>query len=163
MKPPLVILVLIYCCVLSAQLRRNQTQSPTKSYLGSRPSHSHLTVDDVIPLAQAGISDDVIISQSQQKNGKFDFSADQIVRLRTSGLNNLTSRAILTPNSSAPTAPLPEATSSARPTNSHPPSVCPAATQSSLVSSAGLTKLPQILIFNQLSWARGLYSSGLPG
>lgn len=125
MKSPLVLFRLNYCCVPSAQPRRSKTQSHTKIHLRSEPLHGHPTVNDVIPLAQAGSGDDGIISQFQQKNAKFDFSADQIIRLNRSGMSSLTSQAIITTNSSVPNAPLSEAISSERPTSPHSPSVPP--------------------------------------
>lgn len=105
MKASLVLFLLICCCFLVAQQDRGQTQYPTEIYLGPTSSHARMTADDVIRLARAGVSDEVIIAQIQQKAQKFDLSANQILRLKDSGVSNRVIQAMVAPNSVNPSSP----------------------------------------------------------
>ena len=107
MRMPLVLSLLLVCCSALAQQQSNQTQYPTEIYLGPPPSHSRLTVNDVIQLSQASVGDDVIIKQIQKKGHRFDLSTSDILRLKDSGVSNQVIRAMVDPSSVvvSPTAP----------------------------------------------------------
>jgi hypothetical protein len=56
-------------------------------YLGPEPKG--MTVQDVIKLSKAGLSDDVIIEQLKTRNQRFDLSTDQLIQLKTAKVSEL--------------------------------------------------------------------------
>jgi hypothetical protein len=107
MKMPLVCtILLLFCSVLAAQ---SQTQYPTELNLGApASSQGKMTVNDVIKLSQAGLSDDVIVQQLVKKNQPFDLSTDQIILLKTAGVSGRVIQAMIDPSkASASSAPQP--------------------------------------------------------
>jgi len=67
MKTSLVTLILILCCAALGQQHQNQTQYPTVIYLGPATQQTRMTVDDVMKMSKAGLSDDVIIQQLKKE------------------------------------------------------------------------------------------------
>lgn len=64
-----------------------------------------LTVDGVISMVEAGLSDDVIISRIRQEGKPFDLSADDMIRLKKAKVSDAVMKAMMNPNAGAPSAP----------------------------------------------------------
>jgi hypothetical protein len=56
-----------------------------------------MTVDDVIRLSKAGLSDDVIIQQIRKKGQRFDLSTDQLVQLKSASVSERVIQAMIEP------------------------------------------------------------------
>lgn len=64
-------------------------------------------VQDVVKLSQAGVSEDVILTQVRGAGAYYNLSADQIIYLTKSGVTQNVIKALVTPNSApAPTVPV---------------------------------------------------------
>ena len=114
MRMPLVFVLTILCCVAaSAQQQSNQTQYPKVIYLGQFPSRGRMTVDDVIRLSKAGVSDNVIIAQMQKKGEYFDLTTNDLVKLKNSGVSDRVIQAMVDPTSATAT---PQVSTAAQPT-----------------------------------------------
>ncbi len=67
------------------------------------PAAKALSVDDVLKLAKAGLSEDVIISKIRKNAQAFDLSPDQMLQLKTAGVSDKVIQAMLDPTAvSAP-------------------------------------------------------------
>ena len=64
-----------------------------------------MTVDDVIRLSRAGLSDDVIIQQIKKKGQRFDLSTDQLVQLKSASVSERVIQVMIDP--AKDTAPSP--------------------------------------------------------
>jgi hypothetical protein len=90
------------------------------------PLPKPMTVQDVIKLSKAGLSDDVIIEQIRTKNQRFDLSTEQLLQLKAAHVSERVIQVMINPNlSAAPTvAPVPvnaaSQPSSASPASSPP-------------------------------------------
>src|SRR5579862_143838 len=86
-------------------------------------------VEDVIKLKQAGLSDDVILSQVKNSGATYNLTADQIIQLNKAGVSQEVIKALISGNGSAaapatpPTAPppVPAPTAVVTPTTPPPP------------------------------------------
>jgi len=58
-----------------------------------------MTVDDVIKLSKAGLSDDLIIQQIKKKGQPFDLSADQIIQLKAAPVSERVIQVMINPAS----------------------------------------------------------------
>ncbi len=67
-----------------AQTHKSQSQKP-------------MTVDDVIALIKAGLSDDVIIAQLKQRKHAYDLSPDQLIQLRNAKASDAVLKVMLNP------------------------------------------------------------------
>lgn len=126
MKMSLVVASIFLSCAALAQQQSNQTQYPTEIYLGHAPSHNRMTVDDVIRLSQAGMSDDIIIAQIQKKDQRFDLSTNDLVRLKSAGVSNRVIQGMVDPKSLNTSPAAPPATQA---NATKPPPVSPSAPQ----------------------------------
>lgn len=61
------------------------------------PAPKPMTVQDVIKLSKAGLSDDTIIEQIRAKNQRFDLTADQLVQLKTANVSEHVIQAMINP------------------------------------------------------------------
>jgi hypothetical protein len=68
-------------------------------------SPAGLTVDGVIALIGAGISDDLIIAKVQKNGQAFDLSTEDMVRLKKAGASDAVMKAMMNGPSAPPTAP----------------------------------------------------------
>ena len=70
---------------------------PASKSASSRASKtaSAMTVEDVVRLAQAGMSDEVILAQMRAKYPSFDLSADQLIQLKTAHVSDRVIRAMM--------------------------------------------------------------------
>ena len=129
MKVPLVALILLSCCATVAQQQSEPTQYPKEIYLGPTRSNTQMTVQDVVRLSQAGVSDDVIVRQIQKKGPQTDLSTGDILRLKNAGVSNRVIQAMADPNGSGvsttatatavPATPPPPATSAPQQNATH--------------------------------------------
>jgi len=71
-----------------------------------------LTVGDVIKLAQAGLSEDIILEQIRRKGRPFDLSSDQIIELKTARVSDRVIETMLDP-AKPDAAPKPQAVAGA--------------------------------------------------
>lgn len=68
-----------------------------------------LTIDDVIKLSKAGLSEDTIIQKVRSNGQAFDLSTDQLIQLKDAGVSDKVVQAMLDPNP----APAPAAATAA--------------------------------------------------
>ncbi len=91
MKTHCITVVLIFSCAAASQ-QQNQQQSntahPTSIYLAPTDSQPKLTVNEVIKLVKARISDDVIIQELVREGRPFNLSASDMVRLKNVGVSD---------------------------------------------------------------------------
>lgn len=64
-----------------------------------------LTVEDVIKLAKAGLSEDIIIQQIKKRGRAFDLSTDQLIALKTASVSDRILEVMLDPSKADPPAP----------------------------------------------------------
>jgi uncharacterized Zn-binding protein involved in type VI secretion len=128
MRAPLIILVLFFSCIATAQ------QHPTEVYLGPPP----VTVNDVIKLTRAHVGEELIIQELQQNNKHFVLSSNDLIRLKNAGVSDRVVRVMISPGpvapSTAPVAPAAPAPRSAL----HPALVAANPSVPSLPSEPGL-------------------------
>jgi len=79
-------------------------QGPGRARPGNRASG--LTVEDVIKLAKAGLSEDIIVQQIQRKGRAFDLSPDQIIGLKAANVSDRILEVMLDPAKADAPAPL---------------------------------------------------------
>ncbi len=86
---PLVFALLMSACIGCAQ--------PGAKSASSRPGKAgtRMTVEDVVRLAQAGMSDDVILAQIRAKHQSFDLTADQLIQLKSAKVSERVIRVML--------------------------------------------------------------------
>jgi len=63
----------------------------------SVPSTTGMTVEDVIKLVKAGISEDIIIQQIRKRPGGFDLSTDQLIQLKSATVSDRLIQVMLDP------------------------------------------------------------------
>jgi hypothetical protein len=63
----------------------------------ARARPTAFTVDDVIRLVQAGLSEDIVLQQIRLKGHAFDLSSDQIIKLKAAGVSDRIVEALLDP------------------------------------------------------------------
>jgi len=94
-----------------------------------RARASALTVEDVIKLAKAGLSEDIIVQQIERKGQAFDLSSDQIIELKAAHVSDRVVEVMLDPEkadapASAPPTPFARA-EAPPPTPSAPEAAAP--------------------------------------
>ena len=95
-------------------------------------------VQDVIKLKQAGLSDDLILSQIRNSGTTYNLTADQIVDLKTQGISETVIKALI---SGSDSSPAPAATPEPPPTTP-PPAPTPEPTPAPAVATPPLTPPP---------------------
>lgn len=117
-----------------------------------------LSVDDVIKLVKAGLSDDIILQQLKKKNRPFDLTTDQLIALKAANVSDRIVAFMLDPSQpeTAPAAPPapdaapgPAAPSSAALATLPPPPAFPA----SAVMDAALPTEAGVYVKKQNQWA----------
>jgi hypothetical protein len=63
-----------------------------------------LTIEDVLSLSKAGVSDETIITSVKRNAKPFDLNGDEIVELKKKGISEIVIRYLLDPNYTAPPA-----------------------------------------------------------
>ena len=89
--------------LLSAALWVARAQE-TSAALASTTSSStqHLTVDDVIKLTQAGLSEDVLVTKIKKNGQAFDLSPDQMLQLKSNKVSDKVIQYMLDPTKAEP-------------------------------------------------------------
>jgi len=64
-------------------------------------------IQDVVKLSQAGISDEIILSQIKNNQATYNLTADQIILLKSQGVSQPVIKALISGGDSAPSAPIP--------------------------------------------------------
>jgi hypothetical protein len=72
---------------------------------GQAPNSQPSSIDSVIAMVEAGLPDDVIISQLQKQGNVFDLSADDLVRLKKAKASDAILRAMTSPGSRSSGSP----------------------------------------------------------
>ena len=75
---------------------------PGRAY--AQAAGTQLTVEGIISMVQAGVSDEIVISKSQKAGQGFDLSPEQIISLKKSKVSDAVIKALLDPKVT-PTAP----------------------------------------------------------
>ena len=86
------------CCHSSTEQpipASSRTAGPASAGTASSSSPTGLTVDGVISLVGAGISDDLIIAKIQKSGQTFDLSTDDMVRLKKAGASDTVMKAMM--------------------------------------------------------------------
>ena len=121
----------VACWILTSVIAGGMAAGPAWAQSGTAAAPT-LTVEDVSRLAQAGISEDLIIAKVR-KNGKaFDLSTDQILALKKAGASDRILSVMMDPAEPAPAKPA--ATAEAAP----PARMPEAATSAPVVSAPGV-------------------------
>jgi len=63
----------------------------------TRPQNQPMTIDDVIKLSKAGVSDDLIIQQIRNKGQRFDLSTDQLLQLKSASISERVVQVMIDP------------------------------------------------------------------
>jgi len=100
-----------------------QTQT---SHANRVAASAGLTVDDVIRLAKAGLSEDIILEQIHRKAKAFDLSTEQLIALKNANVSDRVVETMLDPSKAESPAPAPSP--SARPAATAPEPVAVAPT-----------------------------------
>jgi hypothetical protein len=100
MKAHFVAVTLLLCCTAGAQQQQAQpttgTRYPTEIYLAPDP-HTKLTVNEIIRLSRARISDEVIVQQIVEEGKPFHLSASETLRLKNDGVSERVISAMIDP------------------------------------------------------------------
>jgi len=80
-------------------------QAPARAR--SAGAASGLTVEDVIKLAKAGLSEDIVIQQIKKNGRAFDLSTDQLIALKTANVSDRIVQVMLDPSKADAAAPTP--------------------------------------------------------
>lgn len=78
-------------------------QQPTEQKATNAPTA--ITVEGVLSMVQAGLSDDVIIARLHKENHPFDLSTDDMIRLKQAKVSDAVLKAMLDPNMAPTQAP----------------------------------------------------------
>lgn len=76
-----------------------------------------LSVDDVIKLSKAGLSDDTIIEKIRKSGQAFDLSPDQMIQLKSAGVSDKVMQAMINPTAPAPAAATASTAGAAKPSD----------------------------------------------
>jgi hypothetical protein len=122
-------------------------------YLGPEPKG--MTVQDVIKLSKAGLSDDVIIEQLKTRNQRFDLSTDQLIQLKTAKVSERVIAVMINPGyKPAPGAAVAGKTDSPQPVSSAKE---PAPVHTTLAANASTPVESQANANNPLPTQLGVY------
>lgn len=86
----------------------------TPAGAGTKPSASTaksaaLTVDDVLAMVGAGLSDDIVIAKLRKEDKAFDLSTDELIRLKKANVSDAVIQVMLNPGAQIKSAPVTEA------------------------------------------------------
>jgi hypothetical protein len=121
----------LICSTLLALLIALTGNGTTFAQAHKSQSQKAMTVDDVIALTRAGLSDDLIMAQLKQRKQVFELSADQLIQLRNAKVSDAVVKVMLNPEGGQ-----------AQSTGVVAPAQGPAAPQPVVVQSPFLAGLP---------------------
>lgn len=81
-----------------------QTEGGTRINPGSKPAGQ--TVDDVVAMVGAGLSDDVVIAKLRKEGKVFDLNTEELIRLKKANVSDAVMQAMLDPRAEIKSAPL---------------------------------------------------------
>ncbi len=99
---------------------RAQTTYPREVYLPPA-TQTKMTVNDVIKLSKAGLSDDVIIQQIKKKGQSFDLSTDQLLQLKAAHVSDRVIQVMIDPKKDTVQSPAEKMTPPATPVQAAQP------------------------------------------
>ena len=108
---------------LDAPSAPKKSQSPARKSTAA-PKPAGLTIDDVCKLAQAQVSEDLIIAQIKKAEKPFDLSVDDILKLKKAGVSDVVIKFMMDPSQ----PPLPATPAPAPPPMAASPTVPPSNT-----------------------------------
>jgi len=89
------------CCrvllVLALVMPAAAQQPASKKSTSSSSKSQTLTVDGVVSMVKAGLSDDIIIARLRKENKPFDLSSDDMIRLKQSNVSDAVLKVMLDP------------------------------------------------------------------
>ena len=95
------------CLVLSLSVSIWAQQTPAKKSATAAPKQ--LTVDQVIGMVKAGLSDDIIVTKLHKENHAFDLSSDDLIKLKAANVSDTVVKVMLDPSATpAAAAPPPQ-------------------------------------------------------
>src|ERR1019366_6643746 len=101
---------LLFSIVLFASASSPGQSSPGQMTVyfpsATHPQVRMMTVDDVIRLSKAGLSDDVIIQQIKKKGQRFDLSTDQLVQLKSASVSERVIQVMIDPTRDPAPSPI---------------------------------------------------------
>src|ERR1035438_4182657 len=103
-------LVLVLVLIGAAALAQGQSKviylgpAPNPQSKGTNPQPKPMTVEDVVKLSKAGLSDDLIIQQIKKKGQPFDLSTDQLLQLKTAHVSDRVIKAMTEARGADPNA-----------------------------------------------------------
>lgn len=86
----------------AATARVAETASPARLSSAPEASAKSLTVDDVIRLVRAGLSDDLIIATVRKDGKALNLSTDDLIRLKRASVSDAVIRVMINPGSAPP-------------------------------------------------------------
>jgi hypothetical protein len=99
-----------------------QTKYPKTVYLPPTTSQAKpMSVDDVIKLSKAGLSDDLIIQQMRKKGQRFDLSTDQLLQLKAAHVSERVIQVMIEPATDTAPSQAQKMTIPAAPVRAAPP------------------------------------------
>jgi len=114
--PSLAIIALLFPIFLSlTALRTCAVASAQSKEIYLSPATKPMTVNDVIRLFKAGLSDDLIIEQIKKKGQSFDLSTDQLIQLKAAKVSERVIAVMIDPTGSTQPAPVKKPVSIAPP------------------------------------------------
>ncbi len=94
------------CVLLFGLTMLGQQPAAKKAATATATTPKHLTVDQVIAMVKAGLSDDVIITKLHKENHAFDLESDELIRLKGANVSDAVVKVMLDPMATpAPAAP----------------------------------------------------------
>jgi len=109
----------VVCAAILATTMACMGQAPSRSKAAAAPAG--LSVEDVIKLAKAGLSEDIILHEIKKRNHAFELTTDQIIALKTANVSDRVVAVMIDPSK-------PEAKDAVRaeaPAQTAPPSMPP--------------------------------------
>jgi len=111
--------------------------APAAGRAGSEP---RMTIEDVVRLARAGVSDEVILAQIRSKHQFFDLTTDQLLKLKSASVSDRVIRVMMRrPSLAARAAPAP-APAAPRAASHRPPSAATAPSPAKAAAAPPLRK-----------------------
>ena len=114
------LLLLFALPLLAEQPPAGATKQPAKNAVpAAKPQPAGLTVDGVVSMVEAGLSDDLIIARLRKEEKPFDLSPDDMIRLKNAKVRDAVMKVMLDPKAESK----PPAGESAQPAQTAPPVV----------------------------------------
>lgn len=128
----------------SSRDQRYPSQITLSPFPAARPQTKTMTVDDVIRLSKAGLSDDVIIQHIKKKDQRFDLSTDQLLRLKSASVSERVIQVMIEPTKEPALLPAHKAGSPAPQQTEQPGLHVPTTTEGKKPPTSSHTQQPSV-------------------